>query len=107
MWRGHEIGGHSSGLVYMIFSGDHLEYRGANPQEWNKGTFTVNQSTKPKQLTAVISDCPAPQYVGKKVNAIYQIENGKLTVTGNEPGNPEVPASFDTPDARRFELEKQ
>jgi hypothetical protein len=34
--------------------------------------------------------------------AIYRIEAGTFTLTGNEPGNLEVPSSFDAPGSRKF-----
>jgi hypothetical protein len=40
--------------------------------------------------------------VGKTAHEIYKIENGELTITGNEPGNPAVPSSFDAPGARQM-----
>jgi hypothetical protein len=39
--------------------------------------------------------------------AIYRLENGTLTITGNEPGNPAVPTAFDAPDSACLELRKK
>jgi hypothetical protein len=39
--------------------------------------------------------------------AIYRLENGTLTITGNEPGNPAVPTTFDAPDSACLELRKK
>jgi hypothetical protein len=44
------------------------------------------------------------QYIGKTACAIYRVEGGTLTLTGNEPGNPEMPSGFDAPGARHFVL---
>jgi uncharacterized protein (TIGR03435 family) len=46
--------------------------------------------------------------VGKTVNAIYQIKNGVLKVTANDPGSANPPAAFDAPKARQliFKMEK-
>ena len=89
-------------------AGANLEFHGADPNEWYKATFTLHEDTTPKQLVAVITECPIPQYVGKTANAIYRIENGTLTLTGNEPGNPAVPVAFDAPGTRQivFKIEK-
>jgi uncharacterized protein (TIGR03067 family) len=100
-WSGQEVGGNTQGSPSITFDGTKLEFRGANPQEWYKATFTLRENTTPKQLEAVVTDCPAPQYVGKTAHAIYKIEDGKFTLTGNEPGNPAVPASFDAQGARQ------
>jgi len=83
-----------------------LEFRGADTNEWYKGTFTLREDQNPKQLLGVIAACPAPNYIGKTVYAIYRIEAGTLTLAGNEPGNAEVPKSFDGPGSRKFVLKK-
>ena len=79
-----------------------MEFHGANTQEWYKATFTLREDTTPNQLEAVVTECPFPQYVGKTAHAIYKIEDGKFTLTGNEPGNPAVPASFDAQGSRQI-----
>jgi uncharacterized protein (TIGR03067 family) len=101
-WSGHEVGAETQGSPSVTFEGTKLEFHGANTQEWYKATFTLREDTTPKQLEAVVTECPAPQYVGKTAHAIYKIENGKLTLTGNEPGNPAVPESFNAPGARQI-----
>ena len=96
-WRGQEGAGAAARTNSLVLSGNNLDFHGANPQEWYKGTFTLHEDTTPKQMIVVITDCAAPQYVGKTANAIYKIENGTLTIAGNEPGNPAMPAAFDAP----------
>jgi hypothetical protein len=54
-----------------------------------------------------ITDCPFPQYKGQASYAIYEFESGKLTMAGNEPGNPTVPASFDAAGARKFVFKRK
>lgn len=107
MWSGQEIGGNRAGTVFMVFQGTNLEFHGANPMEWYKGTFTLREETKPKQLVALVTDCPAPPYIGKTSYAIYQIQSGTLTLTGNEPGNPNAPTAFDSPAGRKFVYTKK
>ena len=101
-WSGQEVGAKTQGSPSLVLDGTKLEYHGANPQEWYKATYTLREDTTPKQLDVVVTDCPFAQYVGKTAHAIYKIEGGKLTLTGNEPGNPAVPASFDTQGARQI-----
>ena len=86
----------------LLSKGQSWSFMVANTQEWYKATFTLREDTIPKQLEAVVTECPAPQYVGKTSHAIYKIEDGKLTLTGNEPGNPAVPGSFNAPGARQL-----
>jgi uncharacterized protein (TIGR03067 family) len=101
-WTGQEVGSPIPGASSLVIDGTKLKFVGADPSEWYKATFTLRDDTTPKQFVAVITDCPAPQYVGKTANAIYKIEDGKFTLTGNEPGNPAVPGSFDAPHAREL-----
>jgi uncharacterized protein (TIGR03067 family) len=100
-WEGEEIG-NNPGPCYLTVSGKDMEFRAADPNEWYKGTFTLREDTNPRQVILVITGCSADQYVGKTTYAIYRLEGGTLTITGNEPGNPDVPAAFDSPDSRRF-----
>ena len=106
-WSGHEVSANAGpGACSMIIQGNKLEFHGADPREWYKATFTLREDTTPKQETAVITDCPFPQYVGKTDHAIYEVQNGTLTFAGNEPGDPAVPTSFDDPNSRKFVFTK-
>jgi uncharacterized protein (TIGR03067 family) len=107
-WTGREIGANTPGSPTLVFSGTNLEFRGADTNEWYKATFTLREDTNPKQLVAVITECPFPQYVGKTSLAIYRIEDGGLRIAANEPGNPSAPANFDAPGVRQvlFKLGK-
>ena len=106
-WKGKELGRDTDEACYLIVKGKSIEFRGANPNEWYKGTFSVKDEASPKQLTFEISECGAPEYNGKTGLAIYQIENGVLKIAGNRPGNPNVPASFDAEGARLFEFKAE
>jgi uncharacterized protein (TIGR03067 family) len=106
-WRGQEQGSAAGQTNSLILSGNNLEFHGPNAQEWYKGTFTLREDTTPKQMIVTITDCSAPQYVGKIANAIYRIENGTLTIVGNEPGNPVMPASFDAPGVQLMTFKAQ
>jgi beta-lactamase regulating signal transducer with metallopeptidase domain len=103
-WRGKEAG--ETGTCSLVLQGSTLEFQGADTNEWYKATFSAYDTT-PKQLVVFITDCPMPQYVGRTAYAIYQLENGTLTVTGNEPGNPTVPAGFDASGARKLVFKQE
>jgi beta-lactamase regulating signal transducer with metallopeptidase domain len=103
-WSGKESGG--DGYYSLVLQGSTLEFHGADTNEWYKATFSAYDTT-PQQLVVLITDCPMPQYVGRTAYAIYQLENGTLTVTGNEPGNPTVPASFDASGARKLVFKQE
>jgi uncharacterized protein (TIGR03067 family) len=108
-WTGTEIGAAKpvKGTCQFIITGDRLEYRGANPQEWYKGTFSLPQGTDPCQLIGVIKECPFPEYVGKTSRAIYRIDGNTLTIAGHEPGSGTTPEHFERPHARVFVVTKQ
>jgi uncharacterized protein (TIGR03067 family) len=107
-WKGQEIEGNSERTVSLVLSGANLEFHGADANDWCKGTFSLREDTNPKQMIGVITEGPDPRYVGKTVYAIYRIEDGVLTISGNAPGSPAPPAAFDAPDARQlvFKIEK-
>ncbi len=105
-WNGQEMGRRTEGICCLKISGNALEFRAADTNEWYKGTFTLREDTNPRQLVGVVSECPAPEYVGKTVYAIYRIEAGTLTLTGHEPGKQQVPTDFDAPGSRKFVLKK-
>ena len=105
-WEGEEIG-NNPGPCHLVISGKDLEFHAADPNEWYKGTFSLREDTNPRQVILVITGCSADQYIGKTTYAIYRLEGSTLTIAGNEPGNPEVPAAFDAPDARRFVLKSK
>lgn len=105
-WQGSQKGQSQAGDS-LTLSGDKLEFHTANGQEWYKGTFTLHEDTNPKQMTVVITDCAAPQYVGKTANAIYRIENGTLTIAAYEPGNAAIPTSFSAQGLRVMDFKMQ
>ena len=108
-WRGTEIKPAKpvQGNCQFIITGNRLEFRGANPQEWYKGTFSLPQNTDPRQLVGVIEECPFPQYVGKTACSIYKLDGDRLTIAGHEPGSGSTPDNFERPHARVFVVTKQ
>ena len=101
-WKGAEIGRPGPGPATLIISSNKLEFRGADTNEWYKATIVLHEDTSPRQLIAVVTDCPAPPYVGKTANAIYRLEGKALRLSGNEPGEATMPTAFDSPGARQF-----
>jgi hypothetical protein len=100
-WSGKEIGPGARGSSSLAVHGTTFEFHGADPKEWYKAAFSVYDTT-PKQLVITVTDASSHEYAGLASYAICQLADGALTVTGNEPGNPVVPASFDAPGARKF-----
>ena len=106
-WSGREVAANRAGTASLLFDGTNFEFHGADSREWYKATFTLREDTTPRQLVAVITDCPFPQYVGQSSYAIYQVEGNTLTFAGNEPGRPLPPSSFDAAGARKFVFTKK
>jgi uncharacterized protein (TIGR03067 family) len=102
-WNGHEAG-NEQGSTSLILTGTKLEYHGSDTNEWYKGTFTLHEDTNPKQFVVAITECADPQYAGKTANAIYQLDNGALTISSYEPGTASFPPGFDAPNTRKIIL---
>jgi len=105
-WSGSEAG-QESGKCTLTVSENTMDFKGPSDQEWYKATFTLDESVNPKAGDVTITDCPAPDYVGKVGRIIYKIEDSTLTIAGSEPGEEARPSSFDgTGDTRVFVLTK-
>jgi uncharacterized protein (TIGR03067 family) len=101
-WHGREVTPGREGPASLTISGQTLEFHGADANDWLKGTFTLRDDTHPKQFVGVVTECAQPEYVGKKCCAIYKLEDGTLTATGNEPGDSNIPSAFDAAGSRQF-----
>src|SRR5262249_42343039 len=93
-WSGREPGVTPATPRTLIISGTQIDYRGAVSNDWGKGTFTIREDAQPRQIVATLTECGTPEYVGKTCYLIYKIENGTLSLSANEPGNPAAPSSF-------------
>ncbi|HWX21184.1 MAG TPA: M56 family metallopeptidase [Candidatus Binatia bacterium] len=103
-WHGREEG--VAGISSLTVRGSSLEFHSADSNEWYKAAISVYDTT-PKQLVVAITDCPVRQYVGVTAYAIFQLQDGTLTITGNEPGTPVAPAGFDAPGARKLVFKQE
>jgi uncharacterized protein (TIGR03067 family) len=103
-WHGNEVTSDHQGAVSLIFSGQKLDYRGSDENDWAKGTFTIKPDTKPTQMAITITSSPEDKSNGRVVNAIYTIQDGVLKITGNAPGDENFPATLDAPSSRQFVL---
>ncbi len=98
-WHGQEAG--VAGASSLVVQGSSLEFHGADRNEWYKAEISVYDTT-PKQLVLAITDSPFKQYVGVTAYAIYELQDGTLTISGYEPGSPVPPAGFDAAGARKM-----
>jgi len=107
-WKGRIVQGEPAHECSIVISGTNYDFHDiTDPNVWYKGTFSLREDTTPRQYIAVVNECPFPQYVGKTSMAIYRLENGTLTIAGNEPGIATAPAAFDAPEAARMELKRK
>ena len=85
-----------------MIAGNRFEFRGADQNEWYKGTFTLRDDTDPRQFVALIADCPNQDMIGKTSKVIYRLRDGKLLLAARAPGTEEPPADFNDSESRKF-----
>ena len=105
-WKGTEARHEKQGTCTLTIKGTAFHFQGWNEKEWYKGTIELLPDEKPKQLHATVTECPAPEFVGKKSLSIYTIKDGTFTLVARRPGDPETPKGLKDPMARRFLLKK-
>jgi uncharacterized protein (TIGR03067 family) len=101
-WKGRDVTPGQEGPASLTVSGQTLEFHGADANDWMKGTFTLREDANPKQFVGIVTECAAPEKVGQKAYAIYKIEDGTLTISGNQLGDPNFPLAFDVPGCRQL-----
>jgi uncharacterized protein (TIGR03067 family) len=62
--------------------------------DWQKGTYTANDNTNPKQLDLYITGSSDNEFISKIALFIYKIDGNTLTLTGSEPGDSYRPLEF-------------
>jgi len=95
-----------AGETTVVYSGTNLEVRTPNPDVWYKATFTLREDRSPRQLFAVITECPFPQLVGRTANAIYRFEKGDLRMAARQPGDEMPLNAFGDPTASEYVLKR-
>jgi hypothetical protein len=101
-WSGHDATPGQDGPETLRVSGHTMEFHGADANDWLKGTFTLREDASPKQFVGVITQCGNQDYVGKSCCAIFEIEEGTLTVSGYQPGVSVFQPAFDAPGSREI-----
>jgi RNA polymerase sigma factor (sigma-70 family) len=87
-WKGSNTA-HPGQTCTLSISGDQIEYRGADPDDWLRGKFVLNDSTQPKQLNVTILE-PANSFIF----CIYRMSDDKITIAAAEHGSSKRPADF-------------
>ncbi len=90
-WTGHEASPPNAPCEVTV-TGNRLEYRGAQSNDWTRGVLVLNEKAQPMQLDLTIQE--APQNVGATVLAIYEQQGNDLKIAAASPGDPQRPANF-------------
>lgn len=106
-WQGDEVGADMKGKCSLIVSEAHWEFRGGDTNEWYKGDFSLREDANPRQIVLLISECSAPQFIGKTSYGLYRFENDTVTLAVNKPGSSKAPLNFEAPGTRQFVLKQQ
>jgi RNA polymerase sigma factor (sigma-70 family) len=87
-WTGSNTA-HPGQTCTMTISGDQIEYRGADPNDWLRGAFVLNENFEPKQINVTILE-PANSFGF----GIYQTDGNKMTVAVAPHGSNLRPVNF-------------
>src|ERR1039457_424019 len=99
-WTGSNTA-HPGQTCTLTISGDQIEYRGAAPNDWLRGTVVLNQHSQPKQINVTILE-PAKSFVF----GIYQVTGNTMTIATAPHGSSLRPVNF-TPGPQVDVLELQ
>jgi RNA polymerase sigma factor (sigma-70 family) len=102
-WTGANTA-HPGETCTLNISGDQIEYRGAEPNDWVRGTFVLNERAEPKQMDVTIA-APAGES-GKTILLIYQSAANNITLAAGPHGTSQRPVDF-TPGPQVDVLELQ
>lgn len=87
-WRGTNTA-HPGQEVTISISGDQIEYRGADANDWLRGTFVVNDQANPKELDVTIHEP-----VKGTIFCLYQSDGDKITIAAAPHGSSMRPVDF-------------
>jgi len=102
-WTGSNTA-HPGETCTLNISRDQFEYRGAEPNDWVRGKFVLNENTNPKQMDVTINE-PASES-GKSILILYQSVGNNLTLAAGPHGSGQRPVDF-TPSPQVDVLEFQ
>lgn len=102
-WTGYDVARPAEQCVVTI-NGNQLEYRGAQSNDWVRGTFVLNEAAQPKQMDLLVQE-PPQSATGKAILVIYEMQGDEMKVA--VPGTPERPADFSPkPQVRIFSFKR-
>lgn len=93
-WSGSAPG---LGEFRMNITGNNYDLKELYSVLYYKGTFTLNETTTPKQIDFLVKESSVAEYNGTSARAIYEIEKGKFRFASYNPGDTERPSDFNEP----------
>jgi uncharacterized protein (TIGR03067 family) len=90
-WTGSNTA-HPGETCSLNVSGDQVEYRGAEPNDWIRGKFVLNENSNPKQMDVTITE-PASES-GKTILIIYESAANHITLAAGPHGSGQRPVDF-------------
>jgi len=107
VWKGVEGGDEGQEKIVVTIDGEKIDFQGAHEQEWYRGKIELSKNKKHKIIYGTIQDCPVKELIGKIANAIYRLEDDRITIASRPPGDPEMPSGFDDEKCRVIELKRR
>ena len=90
-WTGFDVARPAEVCSVMI-SGNQLEYRGAQTNDFCVGAFVLNDSVQPMQMDLTVQQ--PPQIAGRTMLLICELQGDEMKVAGAQPGAPVRPVDF-------------
>jgi uncharacterized protein (TIGR03067 family) len=87
-WKGSNTA-HPGQTCTVNISGDQIEYRGADANDWLRGKLVLDDKAEPKQLNVTILE-PANNFI----LCIYRVSDDKITIAAAVHGSNRRPTAF-------------
>lgn len=84
-WSGFDVT-QPAEVCKVTITGNQLEYRGAQSNDWCVGSFILDESAQPKQMDLTVQG--PPEIAGKVMLFIYQQQGNEMKVSGAASGLP-------------------
>jgi uncharacterized protein (TIGR03067 family) len=91
-WTGYDME-QPEAKCTLVVKADHLEYRGAQPDDWLRGSFVLNEQARPRQMDLSVKEAGEVNRndVGTTTLVIYELQGNELKVAVS---SQDRPASF-------------
>jgi len=86
-WTGFDVGQPDAQCTLTI-KGNHVDYRGASPTDWLRGTIALNEQAQPAQMDLTIEESGASSDVGTTALMIYELRGDELRVAASKGERP-------------------